>query len=190
MSSGYNHPGFVGLVIASVKNLPDPFFFHCFRHAQHVQRQLRFPAHGVDIRNGVGCGNLAKQIGIVHNRRKKVHRLDQCRFVVDYIHAGVIAFVKADDQPRVCPCLEILQQLGQRPCAHLGPAPRAGCQSGQSCFRFHLCPPSTQLIFLPTYLLSAIPLHAPLPLSRFPGKPGPSLRPLWSKLSFRRSCRR
>ena len=137
MSARNDHAGLIGLVVSAAQDLPDPFLFHGFRHAQDIQGQPRFSAHGVDIRNRIGRGNLTEQVRIVHDRRKEIHRLDQRRFIIDDIDAGVVALVESDNQARIRPRFEILQQFGERSRAYLGAASCAGCQLCQPCFCFH-----------------------------------------------------
>ena len=43
------------------------------------QRRQRPPAHGVDVAQRVGRGDLAVDVGVVHDRREEVHRLHQRR---------------------------------------------------------------------------------------------------------------
>src|SRR6266849_6901841 len=48
-----------------------------FRKSENRQRGNRAAAHGVYIAERIGCGDLSKQVGIVHDRREEIHRLYQ-----------------------------------------------------------------------------------------------------------------
>ena len=128
---------FIRLVVAAAQNLAHSFIVHRVRQAHDVERQLRRAAHGVDVAERVRRGNLPVQERVVHNRREKVRRLDDCRVVTDDIDACVVALVVADDQPRVCVRAEALQHFDERSRADLCPAARAGGKLCQFYIRFH-----------------------------------------------------
>ena len=139
--AGDDYPGLVGLVVAAPQDFPNPRLLHAVRNAHHVQGQLRLTAHRVDVGNGIGGGNLAEEIGVVHDGWKEVHSLNQRRFIVDHVHAGVIAPVEADDQVGIGAGPEILQQFCQRAGAHLRAAAGAAGQPGEPRVRLHIrCP--------------------------------------------------
>ncbi len=104
------------------------FFRHGLRHGHDIQAQLGFSAHGVHVGQGVGGRDLAKEIGVVRDRRKKVHRLHQRQLVADLVDRRVVALVKAHQQIGVAVDPDTLQQLAQNPRAHLRAAPGALCQ--------------------------------------------------------------
>ena len=67
------------------------------KHVQ-VERQQRGSAHGIDIAQGVGGGDLPKEIGIVDDRREKVDRLDDSKILPYPINGGIIRCIEADHQ--------------------------------------------------------------------------------------------
>ena len=103
---------------------------HLLRNRHDIQGQLRFSAHGIDVRKCIRCGNRAEGIRVVGNRRKEIHGLDQGKVIRDLIDAGVVALIKADQQVRVRPNLEIAKQLGKYAgsnfCAAAGAAGKLG----------------------------------------------------------------
>ena len=56
----------------------------------------RTSAHGVDIAESIGGGDLAEGVRIVDDRGKEVDRLDERRLGRELIHAGVVGVIKAD----------------------------------------------------------------------------------------------
>src|SRR5262249_38128697 len=67
-----------------------------FGKADHGQGTKRTAAHGVDVAQRVGGRNLSEGVGIVHNRSKEIYSLDQRLVGGDFVHAGVVGGVKAD----------------------------------------------------------------------------------------------
>ena len=131
MAAGDDGPGIVGRVIAASKNLPDGFFRHTLCGAKDIQRQFGFASHSIHIAEGIGSGDFAVKIGIVHDGREEVGGLDQGGVVVEDIDAGVVALVIAHDEPWVRMGLEALQHLRQSASSHLGTAAGARGQLGQ-----------------------------------------------------------
>ena len=67
------------------------------RHGHQGQGKER-PAHGVDVRDGIGRGDAAKIERIVHDRHEEVGRRDDGLFLADLVHGGVVAGLDADQQ--------------------------------------------------------------------------------------------
>ena len=122
----------------------DGLLGHGFRDRHDVQAQLRLTAHGVDIRKGIGRGDLPEEVRVVCNGREKIHRLHQGQVVTDLVHRRVIALVKAHQQVGVLMDPDAVQQLSQHARAHLGAASGA---LGQLC--------QLHFIFRHTVVLSA-----------------------------------
>ena len=53
-------------------------------------------AHGVNVAQGIGGGNLAESVGIVHHGREEIDGLHQREVGGDPVHAGVIGVIEAD----------------------------------------------------------------------------------------------
>jgi hypothetical protein len=53
-------------------------------------------AHGVDIAERVGGGDLAEDVRVVHDRREEIHGLDEGLVGRDLIHSGVVGVIEAD----------------------------------------------------------------------------------------------
>ena len=137
VAAGDDDASLIGLVIAAPQQLLHHIGGHGLGDAHDVQRQLRLAAHGVYVADGIGRGDLPIQEGIVHDRREEIRGLHQRRILVQIVHAGVVGFVKAHQQPRVAVGAEALQQLHQRSRAHLRAASGAGGQLCQFYFCFH-----------------------------------------------------
>ena len=79
------------LVHTSLDDLPQDTQIHCLgRESDQVHGGFRCSAHGVNIAQGIGGGNLAEPVGIVHNRREKIHRLYQRQIIRNPIDTGVV----------------------------------------------------------------------------------------------------
>ncbi len=91
--SGLNH-----LLRAAAHDLPQDVQIHLFRETDDIQRRLYLPAHGVHITQGIGGGDAAKGIGVVHHRREEIQGLHNGSFIRHPVDGGVIPAVKAHQQ--------------------------------------------------------------------------------------------
>ena len=71
-ASGLDH-----LRQAAGQNALQNFEIAFVRKTDKGQRGQRLSAHGVNVAERVGGGDLAEGVGIVHDRREKIHRLDE-----------------------------------------------------------------------------------------------------------------
>ena len=62
------------LVGAAAQDLDQDVLAQVVGEGGHVQGQEHLAAHGVDVAHGVGGGDGAEGVGVVHQRGKKVHR--------------------------------------------------------------------------------------------------------------------
>ena len=69
-----------------------------FGKPDDVEREQHLAAHRVHIAHRVRCGDGAKQVRIVDDGRKEIHRLDDRKIVGEAIHGGIIRPGKSDDQ--------------------------------------------------------------------------------------------
>ena len=67
-------------------------------HAHQGQRHDGLRPHGVNIRNGVGCGNAAKLEGVVHNRHEKIGGGDQGLRFVQLVNRSIVSGFNAHQQ--------------------------------------------------------------------------------------------
>ena len=116
--------------------LPRPWSFPICRHAgrktDYVKCRQWTATHSIDIRQGIGAGNLAESIRIVNNRRKKVHRLNQRLCFAYFIYPGVVGLVETDQQVRVITEVQALQHRVQNLWTEFGSSTGTGdfgCQS-------------------------------------------------------------
>ena len=128
MAAGDDGTGLIYLVIAAPQQRVDRLLGQVFRHRHDIQRQLRLTAHGVDIRQGVGSGDLSEGIGVVVDGREKVHRLDQGQVLRHLVDRGVVGLIKAHQQIGVMMDPDAVQELGKNARPHLCAAAGAFCQ--------------------------------------------------------------
>ena len=68
------------------------------RPHQEVHGHERVAAHGVDVGQGVGRGDPAPVVGVVHDRREEVGGHHHRPMAVDAHHRRVVTVLQADDQ--------------------------------------------------------------------------------------------
>ncbi len=113
VAAGNNAAGLHGLAVAALQNAPDGLQRKAAWNAQKIHGQLWHAAHGVNVAEGVGRGDLAEKIRIVYDGREKIHRLDHGHLRRDLINTGVIAAVIAHQQAFVRAVGQIGKDLRQ-----------------------------------------------------------------------------
>ena len=83
------------------------------RESRDRERGDRPAAHGVDVAQGVGGGNLAIGIRVVDNRREEVHRLDERRPTRPCVHARIVGRAEIKQDPRILLSRYAAQDLGE-----------------------------------------------------------------------------
>ena len=86
------------LVGAARQNLTGNLNAQAARDAQQVHGMARPPAHGVDIRQRVGCGDLAEQIGIVDHRREEVDGLHEAQVFANTKDTRIVGGIEPHEQ--------------------------------------------------------------------------------------------
>ncbi len=97
MSADDRRTRLLHLLAAPAQDLQkDPFVQ--FRRKRHdVQREKRFPAHGVDIAHRVGGGDRPEGVGIVHDRSEEIQCADEGTLLVPGTNRRVIGRVEPDE---------------------------------------------------------------------------------------------
>jgi hypothetical protein len=112
----------------------------------------RRAAHGIDIGDGIGSGDLAEDIGIIHHRREEIDRLNQRNIIADLIDTGIVGRVKADKYVFVGEFGDIAQNLRKRSRRELC---RSAC-SGNHLGQFdRFCHPATSFLFNHIYFIAS-----------------------------------
>jgi hypothetical protein len=70
------------------------------RHANDGKGKDRRPAHCIDVRKCVGCGDAAKIEGIIDDRHEKIRRHDHGEPIAYLIDGGIVSRLRADQQVR------------------------------------------------------------------------------------------
>lgn len=96
------------------------------RKADNIQGSQRPSPHRENIGQGIGRRDLAERKGVIHDRRKKVHRLDQRLSLADPENARVIGCTKPDQQVRVRSLRQRLKSFRQHRRRQFGGSTRAG----------------------------------------------------------------
>ena len=88
---------FYNLVGAAFEDLTENGEVHfALGKTDDVHAGLGLAAHGVNIAQRIGGGNLAEQIGIVDDGCEKIHRVDDGQVGPQSKHAGVVGGFGAD----------------------------------------------------------------------------------------------
>ena len=86
----------------SLDNLPEDRYVHILKWKGYkIHSGFRDPAHGIDITQGIGSGDLPEPVGIVHDGRKEIHRLDNGEIIRDFINPGVVSAIQSYDHVRI-----------------------------------------------------------------------------------------
>ena len=91
MAAGDEAAGFRGLVVAAAQHRAQHFPGQGRRKADHIQRDERAPAHGVNIAERVGGGHQAEFVGVVGDGGEEIDRQHQAGAVVEAVNGGVVA---------------------------------------------------------------------------------------------------
>ena len=78
--------------IAQLQNLEIGFFGKTYQR----ERSKRAAAHGINVTESVGGGDLPESVGIVHDRGEEIDSLNQRLIGRDLIHSGVVGVIEAD----------------------------------------------------------------------------------------------
>src|SRR4029077_5470019 len=89
--SGLNHLG-----QSAGKNPLQNFQISLLGKADHGEGSKWTSAHGVDIAERVGGGDLAEDVRVVYDRREEIHGLHEGLVGSDLIHSGVVGVIEAD----------------------------------------------------------------------------------------------
>ena len=126
------------LLRAAAQNLGQNLGIEVVGEADEVQGEERVAAHGVDVAEGVGGGDGAEGIGIVHHRREEIRRGNDGLFVIQAIDGGIIGVAQPHEQVagglRAECGGERTQHVRQGLRAHLGGSTSAACQRRQAYF--------------------------------------------------------
>ena len=102
MAADHHGAAFLDFFGAAFENLAENFHVHfTLGEANDIEAGLGLPAHGVNIAQRIGRGNLAKGVGIVDNGREEVHGVDDSQVRTQTEHPGVVAGLGADQHVRV-----------------------------------------------------------------------------------------
>ncbi len=91
MAADNGHIGFCGLIAPATQDLTHDFGRDATRVTDDVQRGKGCAAHGVDITQGIRCGNLPKKVGVIGHGAKEIYRLHQGGAVIKQVDARVVA---------------------------------------------------------------------------------------------------
>ncbi len=103
------------------------------RHSQNGQRHDGLATHGINVRQGVGCGDATEIARVIHNRHEEVGGGDDAVMVVDLPDGRVVTGFRADKKLCVCGGFRLAgEKLMQDRRRELAPAATAMGQAGQS----------------------------------------------------------
>ena len=89
------------LVGAARQNLTGNLNAQTARDAQQVHGMARPPAHGVDVRQRICRGDLAKEEGVVHHGWEEVDGLHEAQVLPHLEDARIVSGIEPDEQALV-----------------------------------------------------------------------------------------
>ena len=99
VAAGHGNAGSLADRFTAVENSPDCLERKLVdRHRHQCKREQRTPAHGVDIRDGIGRSDGTEVERIVHYRHEKIGCGDYRLMLVDLVDGGIVAGLDADQQ--------------------------------------------------------------------------------------------
>ncbi len=96
------------------------------RKSHYIKRGQRPAAHRENVRERIGCGDLAVSKRVVHDRGKEIHGLNKGAMSIDSINAGVVERVRVHEHVRVAIIWKLTQNLRQGLLAQFGCSPGTG----------------------------------------------------------------
>ena len=90
--------GLNALVGAARQNLPRNLNAQAAGNAQQVHGVARTPAHGVNVRQRVGCRDLTKQERVVDHRREEVDGLNESQVFANTEDARIVGGIEPHEQ--------------------------------------------------------------------------------------------
>ncbi len=121
---------------AAAQDLSGDLQRQVIRYGGDVEGEEGFAAHGVHIREAVGCGDGAIIVRVVHHGSEEVRCDDQRARIIQPPDGGVIGTIQTHQQVRmVCRFEQFLhraQNLRQGVSAQFGRSTRAGGKAGQA----------------------------------------------------------
>ena len=105
------------LGMSALQNGADILLGQAVRHAEKIHCDPRLAAHGVHVAQRVRRGDLAEEIGIVHDGGEEVDRFDDGDIIGDAVDGGIVAAVVSDEKIAVPDIRQIFQNFrkGTRP---------------------------------------------------------------------------
>ena len=82
----------------AAQDLPQHVQIHALGEADKIQCRFDLTAHGVDIAQGIGRGNLPEGIGVIDHRREEIHRLHQGNVLGDAVDGSIVPAVVANQK--------------------------------------------------------------------------------------------
>ena len=71
------------------------------RHPKYGQRHDGLATHGVDIRDGIGGGDAAEVVRIIHHRHEEVGGGDDAVLVIDLPDGCIVTGFRTDEKLRI-----------------------------------------------------------------------------------------
>ena len=91
VSAHQRNAGFFHLVYPALEHVfQDGYVQLFYREADYVHGGQGLAAHGIDIAQGVGDGNLAEVVGVIDNGREEIDGLDDSQVIAQLVNAGII----------------------------------------------------------------------------------------------------
>ena len=99
MAADQAGPGLDHFIVAAAQDLPEDAHIEMFGREHHdIQGGERFAAHGIDIGDRIGRGDLAEPVGIIDRRGDKINGVDHRHLIGELVDRGIVGGLYADQQ--------------------------------------------------------------------------------------------
>jgi hypothetical protein len=136
VTAGERAVGLGDLIRSAAKNLVDDIQRNLIGgHCHDIHRGNGLPAHGVNVREGVGRCDLPEEIRVIHDGREKIESLNQREVIINPIHGGIVGACRTDEEIGIRDVVKATQDLREFGLAELRGSSSAG---GQFCQAFNV----------------------------------------------------
>ena len=104
------------------------------REGHQVEPRDGLGPHREAIAQGVRRGDLAVVVGIVHDRREEIHRLNDGQILAQLVDAGVVSRVGPVEKVRIAEGLKAAQRFSQVLRTQFRPSPARLDEAGEEDF--------------------------------------------------------
>ena len=121
VAADHNRAGLLDPLRPAFHDLAEDLDIHlALGKGDDVQRRFGLCSHRIDIAQRIGRGDLAEDVGVIHNGGEKINRIDDGQIRPKTIHSCVVGGLSPDNDIRMIKLGKAVQHLHQVGRAELG----------------------------------------------------------------------